>query len=118
MLGPLYYPKGMIRQQTPTQCDDPGRDKERARKRAEQLARQREKARDKRGLRGRKREREKAEKEKQIAEAKAAEEKKKADEKPVAFGEFNRNRPQGCESGRFMCSIKRADSTSTLHTSR
>ena len=89
MVGPLYYPKGMIRQPTPSNAMTLDEIRERARKRAEQLARQREKEEQDRIARE-KAEQEKAEKEKQIADAKAAEEKKAADAKTgTSFGEFN-----------------------------
>jgi hypothetical protein len=78
MVGPLYYPKGMIHVPTPTNAMTLDEIRERARKRAEQLARQREKEEQERIARE-KAEQEKVEKEKQIAEAKASEEKKKTE---------------------------------------
>ena len=91
MLGPLRYPPGMIRQKLSKDTLSLEEIRERARKRQEELAREREKAERER-LAREKAEKEKAEKE--LAEAKAAEEKKAAEAKaaeakPGASFEFN-----------------------------
>jgi hypothetical protein len=88
MLEPLYYPPGMFRTQLSNETMSLEEIRARARKRQEQLAREREKAERERAERE-KAEKEKAEKEKQIAEAKAAEEKKAAEPKPGGAFEFN-----------------------------
>ena len=89
MMGPLYYPKGVIHQQNPNKTMTLDEIRERAKKRAEQLARQHEKVEQERIARE-KAELERAEKEKQVAEAKAAQEKKVAEAK-AAGGNFEFN---------------------------
>jgi hypothetical protein len=88
MLGPLVYPPGMIKAQNLNKTLSLEEIQERARKRQEQLAKQREKEERER-LAREKAEQEKAEREKQIAEAKAAEEKKASEAKPDGKIEFN-----------------------------
>ena len=88
MLGPLYYPPGIFKPKVPNETLSLEEIRARAKKRQEELARQREKAEREKEERERA-EREKAEKERQIAEAKAAEEKKSADAKPGGAFEFN-----------------------------
>ena len=88
MLGPLVYPPGMLHQQRVDKVLTLEEIQEKARKHAEEIAKQREKA-EKDRLEREKAEREKAERERQVAEQKAAEEKKAADAKQGTAFEFN-----------------------------